>query len=126
MSKASVQPGTSAAKTSLPVASRPGIRKPTTMAAGLKKEIAKVPTTSDRNLVFNCAKSVEPMLEWCSEGRLKESIYSLSPGISQCPFSIWFGRGDLVLSEPPALGLSVLSTLALLLPYRKFFPHKNH
>ena len=79
MSKASVHPGTSAAKTSLPVASRPGTRKPTTMAAGLKKDIAKVPTTSERNFIFNCAKSVEPMLEWCSEGRHEESIYSLSP-----------------------------------------------
>src|SRR2546428_9879392 len=80
MSKASVHPGTSAAKTSLPVASRPGTRKPKTIAAEAKKDMAKVPTSSDRNFIFNCAKSVEPMLEWCSEGRHEESIYSLSPG----------------------------------------------
>lgn len=49
------------------------------MAAEAKKDIAKVPTTSDRNFVFHCTKSVELMLEWCSEGRYEESIYSLSP-----------------------------------------------
>ena len=52
MSKASVHPGTSAAKTSLPVASRPGTRKPTTIAAEAKKDMAKVPTSSDRNFIF--------------------------------------------------------------------------
>src|SRR6267143_4581066 len=60
ISTARVTPGTAAANNNLCMASSPGTRKPTTIAAGPKNVMPKAPTSSERSFVLRLTGSVEP------------------------------------------------------------------